>query len=279
MDHSLHAGLATGTRPAPILRTQPYRYTGWSQDGRESVTSWGSRGPQARAALVSTLGERMRKLGWGLGWSRRMAIVTAATAVVVIAGVGAVGASAGDWFGNSHNPWPLPRPVAIRFWPRWATSPVSLGALRRARSLPTCAPVERATARNAAQNATAQQVEAMKPALVAVLGDEQYQNGYYSDFENSYDKYWGAFKFLQRPAPGNHEFYDNHGQTGVRGLGYFDYFNGIQHNAAGSELDETVTNPTTGTVVSQPVPEPQGQAGNFGQTETAGTPITWVLGT
>ena len=73
----------------------------------------------------------------------------------------------------------------------------------------------------------------MKPALVAVLGDEQYQNGYYSDFENSFDKYWGAFKFLQRPAPGNHEFYDNHGQTGVRGLGYFDYYNGLQHNADG----------------------------------------------
>ena len=83
----------------------------------------------------------------------------------------------------------------------------------------------------------------MKPALVAVLGDEQYQNGYYSDFENSYDKYWGAFKFLERPAPGNHEFYDNHGQTGVRGLGYFDYFNGIQHGADGSETDQTVTNP------------------------------------
>jgi hypothetical protein len=71
------------------------------------------------------------------------------------------------------------------------------------------------TVRNSAQNATAQQVEAMSPVLVAVLGDEQYQNGYYSDFENSFDKYWGAFKVLQRPAPGNHEFYDNHGQTGA----------------------------------------------------------------
>lgn len=120
--------------------------------------------------------------------------------------------------------------------------------------------------RDAAQAATAEQVEAMKPALVAVLGDEQYQNGYYSDFENSYDKYWGAFKFLQRPAPGNHEFYDNHGQTGVRGLGYFDYFNGIQHSSDGSEVDQSVTNPKTGVVVSQPTPQPSGQAGQFGQT-------------
>ena len=106
----------------------------------------------------------------------------------------------------------------------------------------------------------------MKPALVAVLGDEQYQNGYYSDFENSFDKYWGAFKFLQRPAPGNHEFYDNHGQTGVRGLGYFDYYNGLQHNSDGSEIDESVTNPTTHVVVSQPAPQQEGQAGDFGQT-------------
>ena len=106
----------------------------------------------------------------------------------------------------------------------------------------------------------------MHPALVAVLGDEQYQNGDYSDFENSYDKYWGAFKFLQRPAPGNHEFYDNHGQTGVRGLGYFDYFNGLQHNADGSEVDTTVTNPSTGRVVTQPVPQQAGQAGQFGST-------------
>jgi hypothetical protein len=82
------------------------------------------------------------------------------------------------------------------------------------------------TERNAAQTATANQVEAMKPDLVAVLGDEQYQNGYLSDFEGSFDTTWGAFKFLQRPAPGNHEFYDNHGQDGVRGLGYFDYYNG-----------------------------------------------------
>src|SRR5581483_12290510 len=122
--------------------------------------------------------------------------------------------------------------------------------------------------------ATAEQVESMHPALVAILGDEQYQNGYYSDFENSYDKYWGAFKFLERPAPGNHEFYDNHGQTGVRGLGYFDYFNGIQHSATGSEVDQTVTNPTTGHVVTQPAPQREGQAGDMARPATGGTHTT-----
>lgn len=130
----------------------------------------------------------------------------------------------------------------------------------------TCDQSAGSTVRDEAQNATATQVEAMKPNLVAVLGDEQYQNGYYSDFENSFDKYWGAFKFLQRPSPGNHEFYDNHGQTGVRGLGYFDYYNGIQHSSNGSEIDDSVTNPTNGHVVSQPAPQPEGQAGQSGQT-------------
>ena len=52
----------------------------------------------------------------------------------------------------------------------------------------------------------------------------------------------------------------------MRGLGYFDYFNGIEHNADGSEIDQTITNPTTNYKVSQPVPQPAGQAGGFGQT-------------
>ena len=120
--------------------------------------------------------------------------------------------------------------------------------------------------RDAAQNATAAQVEAMKPALVAVLGDEQYQNGYYSDFENSFDKYWGAFKFLQRPAPGNHEFYDNHGQTGVRGLGYFDYYNGIQHNGDGVGDRPDGHQPDDRCGRHPADPQPEGQAGEFGQT-------------
>ena len=49
---------------------------------------------------------------------------------------------------------------------------------------------------------------------------------------------------------------------GVRGLGYFDYYNGIQHNASdGAETDVTLPNS-----VSQPAPQPDGQAGDFGQT-------------
>ena len=70
----------------------------------------------------------------------------------------------------------------------------------------------------------------MKPDAVALLGDLQYQVGRYSDFEGSFDLTYGAFKFLHRPAPGNHEFYDEHGETGVAGYGYFSYYNGFQIN-------------------------------------------------
>src|SRR5580700_9696522 len=45
------------------------------------------------------------------------------------------------------------------------------------------------TAQNlfASQVATANQIESMKPDLIALVGDEQYQVGQYSDFENSYE--------------------------------------------------------------------------------------------
>jgi hypothetical protein len=195
-----------------------------------------------------------------------MALVTGITMIALIAGAGTVLANPGGLLSNG-NAWPYspqgPDPVLA------AVGDISCQPgtpQEKEKSTDVCDQGVGSTVRDAAQTATADQVEAMQPALVAVLGDEQYQNGYYSDFENSFDKYWGAFKFLQRPAPGNHEFYDNHGQTGVRGLGYFDYYNGLTHTATGAEVDQTVTNPTTGFVVTQPTPQPAGQAGQFGST-------------
>jgi hypothetical protein len=89
------------------------------------------------------------------------------------------------------------------------------------------------------QAATALQIENMKPDRVALLEDEQYQVGQYSDFENSYEQSYGAFKLITRPAPGNHEFYTEHGAIGVAGYGYFSYFNGVQHNTDGSIMTAT----------------------------------------
>ncbi len=130
------------------------------------------------------------------------------------------------------------------------------------------------------QEATANQIETIKPDAVALLGDLQYQVGRYSDFEQSFDLTYGAFKFLQRPAPGNHEFYDEHGQTGVAGYGYFSYFNGFLIDTAndanlGQPVTTTISDPcpsnpacgpgSTPTIdlTPQPIPRADGQAGHF----------------
>jgi len=126
------------------------------------------------------------------------------------------------------------------------------------------------------QEATANQIEAMKPDAVALLGDLQYQVGRYSDFEGSFDLTYGAFKFLHRPSPGNHEFYDEHGQTGVKGYGYFSYYNGFQTNASGTPITTTVPDPCpvpnasckagktpVASLSPQPIPRADGQAGHF----------------
>lgn len=116
-----------------------------------------------------------------------------------------------------------------------------------------------------AQIATADEVEAMKPDLVAILGDEQYEVGRFEDFEGSFDHTFGAFKFLQRPAPGNHEFYSEHGESGVKGVGYFAYYNGYRVNSSdGSPVTAEVSAGDGGAPVVQPVPRQDGQAGHFG---------------
>ncbi|HXS25276.1 MAG TPA: metallophosphoesterase, partial [Gemmatimonadales bacterium] len=116
-----------------------------------------------------------------------------------------------------------------------------------------------------AQIATADEVEAIQPDLVAILGDEQYEVGRYQDFMGSFDHTYGAFKFLQRPAPGNHEFYSEHGESGVKGAGYFAYYNGYQVNSSdGSPVTQEVSAGDGGAPVVQPVPRQDGQAGHFG---------------
>ena len=208
----------------------------------------------------------MRK-SWNGPRPSRLAVFAGISVLAVMAAAGTVVANPGGMLGGGGNPWPYNPPGSSPVLATVGDISCQPGAPEEGeKPSDTCEQGVASTVRNAAQTATAEQVEAMKPALVAILGDEQYQNGQYSDFENSFDKYWGAFKFLQRPAPGNHEFYDNHGQTGVRGLGYFDYYNGIRHNEDGSEIDTTVTNPKNGNMVTQPVPQPAGQAGEFGET-------------
>ncbi|WP_160148937.1 metallophosphoesterase family protein [Amycolatopsis alkalitolerans] len=96
-----------------------------------------------------------------------------------------------------------------------------------------------------AEFATARQADAMHPDLVALLGDEQYEVGKLNDFEQSFEQAWGGLKMMERPSPGNHEYYayTKHGdnEAAQNGAGYFGYFNGHDQNGT---------------------PYPQGQAGN-----------------
>jgi hypothetical protein len=101
-----------------------------------------------------------------------------------------------------------------------------------------------------AEYATAQQAYSYHPDAVALLGDEQYEVGKLSDFEGSFEQAWGGLKFLEHPAPGNHEYYsytkkgDN--ESAQNGTGYFAYFNGHDQNgapnAAGQAGDDTDAN-------------------------------------
>ena len=68
------------------------------------------------------------------------------------------------------------------------------------------------------QAATAALIAQLHPAAVLTLGDEQYPNGALDSFMAGYDKTWGAFKAITRPAPGNHEYHT------PGAAGYFQYF-------------------------------------------------------
>ena len=194
-------------------------------------------------------------------WSRKLTLSVTAGGVALATLTGTVLASP---FGKGDNPWPYAAartPVLVAVGDIACQPDANSQGNETAKPDDTCTQSDQAAVdlRNQAQAATADQVESLQPNLVAILGDEQYQVGTYADFEGSFDRTYGAFKFLQRPAPGNHEFYDAHGQKGDDGVGYFDYYNGVQ-------LD-----PNTGQAVLaadpfgnyvQPVPRPSGQAGN-----------------
>ena len=83
------------------------------------------------------------------------------------------------------------------------------------------------TSGNCHMKATAQLEQALNPAAVLAIGDEQYDDGSPSEFAASYDKTWGAFKQITDPAVGNHEY----GTSGA--TGYFGYFGAAANGTNG----------------------------------------------
>ncbi|HKD93530.1 MAG TPA: metallophosphoesterase [Gaiellaceae bacterium] len=186
--------------------------------------------------------------------SRRGVVLIVAVALIAIAGAGTVLADPGGVFGQSDNPWPY---NSAGHGSKASPVLVAVGDI-------ACEPDNDENHNNpaavkcggsgiggqTAEYATAEQAYSMRPNLVAILGDEQYQVGKLSDFDQSYEQTWGGLKMLERPSPGNHEYYaytkkgDN--EKAQNGNGYFAYFNGHDAagtpNAEGQAGDDTSTN-------------------------------------
>jgi hypothetical protein len=93
-----------------------------------------------------------------------------------------------------------------------------------------CRPGLRRTRTTCHQARTARRVLALRPDVVATLGDAQYQRGELANYLAVYDRSWGAFKAITRPAPGNHEYLERADRTTANG--HFGYFGAAAGNPA-----------------------------------------------
>ena len=92
---------------------------------------------------------------------------------------------------------------------------------------------------NTGDEQTAKLLDAIPdPATVYLLGDDAYNNGSTSEFNNCYNPTWGRHKYRTKPSPGNHEYntsgaapyYAYFGAAaGPSGRGYYSYDLGAWH--------------------------------------------------
>lgn len=68
---------------------------------------------------------------------------------------------------------------------------------------------------------TAALIGTISPQAVLLLGDNQYEDGTFAEYNALYGPTWGQYKAITYPSVGNHEY-----QT-ANAAGYFDYFNGV----------------------------------------------------
>lgn len=61
-------------------------------------------------------------------------------------------------------------------------------------------------------------------AIVITLGDNSNNDGKPEEYRNCFEPTWGRFKKKIRPAPGNHDDYDERPGLGHGGAAYYDYF-------------------------------------------------------
>lgn len=67
-------------------------------------------------------------------------------------------------------------------------------------------------------NQTRPLLDSINPDAVFTAGDNAYESGTLSEYNNNYHPQWGAYKSITHPTPGNHEY----GTSGASG--YFNYF-------------------------------------------------------
>ena len=92
---------------------------------------------------------------------------------------------------------------------------------------------------NSGDEATAKLLDAIpNPATVYNIGDDAYDNGSSSEFNNCYNPTWGRHKSRTKPTPGNHEYNSNGAApyyayfgaaAGPSGRGYYSFDLGAWH--------------------------------------------------
>jgi acid phosphatase type 7 len=87
-----------------------------------------------------------------------------------------------------------------------------------------------------AQRRTARLIRRIDPRAVLTLGDNQYEDGRFTDFMDSYRPTWGRFKRRTYPTPGNHDYH----VPGARG--YFSYFGRRAHRHSGGMYSVNIGN-------------------------------------
>ncbi|MFK0245459.1 metallophosphoesterase [Amycolatopsis azurea] len=105
-------------------------------------------------------------------------------------------------------------------------------------------------------NQTAPLIKNMNPQALILAGDNAYDSGSLSEYKSKFDPYYGQFRSITYPTPGNHEYntsgasgyFDYFGrQAGERGKGYYSFDVGDWHFVA---LNSNITHSSGSTQVT-----------------------------
>ena len=138
--------------------------------------------------------------GFALAWSSSNGSVASVTQSGLVTGLGAgiatISATAGGKTGRSTITVTAPPPPGV--------------TLLAAGDISTCT--------NNNDEATAQLLDANPQGLVALLGDNVYDDGTKAEYDACYHPTWGRHKSRTMPSAGNHEY------NTPNGAGYYEYF-------------------------------------------------------